>query len=126
MGKPPGLAFRHVRERRQDQWQFELKGEASAPFQVRVAGPLACNDASIALQWALEGRGIVYQSEIDLMAPLASGKLVRLFAGHLGEPAPLYAVVPSRQYVPARVNEVINKLSALLTERLAALHLPAA
>ncbi len=116
----------HVRERRQDQWQFELKGEASAPFQVRVAGPLACNDASIALQWALEGRGIVYQSEIDLMASLAGGKLVRLFAGYLGEPAPLYAVVPSRRYVPARVNEVIERLSALLTERLAALPAPQA
>jgi len=51
---------------------------------------------------------------------------VRLFEGHLGEPAPLYAVVPSRRYVPARVNEVIDRLSALLTDRLAALHPPAA
>lgn len=112
----------HVRERRQDQWPFELLGQAGAPFQVRVAGPLACNDASIAVQWALEGKGIVYQSEIDLMAHLASGRLVRLFPGYLGEPSPLYAVVPSRRYVPARVNEVIERLSALLAARLAALH----
>ena len=54
------------------------------------------------------------------MASLAGGKLVRLFEGHLGEPAPLYAVVPSRRYVPARVKEVIDKLSALLTDRLRA------
>ncbi|MCZ8256051.1 MAG: LysR family transcriptional regulator, partial [Polaromonas sp.] len=81
---------------------------------------------SIALHGALDGRGIVSPSEIDRRAARAGGRLVRLFAGHLGEPAPLYAVVPSRQYVPARVNEVIERLSALLTERLAALPVPQA
>lgn len=104
----------HVRGRPMEQWLFEPEagGEALA---VRVQGRLTCNDASIAQQWALEGRGVVYQSELALMRPLAGGELVRLLPGWLGEPAPLYAVLPSKRYVPARVEEIVTRLADYFT-----------
>lgn len=103
----------HVRGRRLDQWQFEVLDDAGAtPLRISVGGRLACNDASIAQQWALQGRGVLYQSELALTAALASGELVRLFPRHTGEPAPLYAVLPSRRYVPARVQALIEHLVA--------------
>lgn len=113
----------HVRGRRLDQWQFEpLDGPPGGPpVRVSVGGRLACNDASIAQQWAIEGRGIVYQSELALTAPLARGELVQLLPGHAGEPAPLYAVLPGRLYVPARVTQVVDQLAALFAQKLAAL-----
>ncbi|MBA3592959.1 MAG: LysR family transcriptional regulator [Pseudomonadota bacterium] len=107
----------HVRGHRLDTWHFKADG---APMDVRVRGRLSCNDASIAQQWAVEGRGIVYQAELGLTAALACGALVRLFPGYQGEPAPLYVVLPSRRYVPARVTEVIDRLAALFEEKLAA------
>ncbi|WP_332775757.1 LysR family transcriptional regulator [Polaromonas sp.] len=110
-----------VRGRRLDVWQFEAR-EGGTPLPVRVAGRLACNDASIALQWALEGRGIIYQSELALVDSLASGGLVPLFPDHRGEASPLYAVLPSKRYVPARVQAVMDQLSALFAGRLAQLH----
>lgn len=101
----------HVRGRRLDQWQFESLDELdAAPLRINVGGRLSCNDASIAQQWALQGRGVLYQSELALTAALASGELVRLFPRHAGEPAPLYAVLPSRRYVPARVQALIEHL----------------
>lgn len=101
----------HVRGRRLDQWQFEAPAELdAAPQRISVGGRLACNDASIAQQWALQGRGVLYQSELALTAALASGELLRLFPRHAGEPAPLYAVLPSRRYVPARVQALIEHL----------------
>jgi DNA-binding transcriptional LysR family regulator len=109
----------HVRGRRQERWQFEPAPEGSGECeQVRVTGRLACNDASIAHQWAIEGRGIVYQSELAAMGALASGALVRLFPAHLGEPAPLYALVPSARYVPTRVSAVIDGLADYFRQRL--------
>jgi DNA-binding transcriptional LysR family regulator len=110
----------HVRGRRLDLWQFESKdGEQ---VRVRVNGRLASNDASIAQRWALEGRGILYQSELALADAVAAGRLVRLFPDHQGEPAPLYAVLPSARYTPARVQVVMEQLSQLFAGRLARLH----
>jgi DNA-binding transcriptional LysR family regulator len=111
----------HVRGRRLDLWQFEPK-QGGDSLQVRVDGRLASNDASIAQQWALEGRGILYQSELALVDAIASGRLVPLFPGYRGEAAPLCAVLPSARYVPARVQAVMDQLSALFAGRLAQLH----
>jgi DNA-binding transcriptional LysR family regulator len=110
----------HVRGRRLDVWQFQARDGTA--MRVRVNGRLTSNDASISQQWALEGRGILYQSELALADALASGRLVRLFPDHVGEPAPLYAVLPSARYVPARVQVVMDQLSALFSGRLARLH----
>ena len=83
-----------------------------------VNGRLTTNDAAIAQQWALQGRGVLYQSELALLAPLESGALVRLLPAWEGESAPLYAVLPSRRYVPARVSALVEHLGALFSERL--------
>jgi DNA-binding transcriptional LysR family regulator len=104
----------HVRGRRLEQWQFEPDG-GGEPQSVRVGGRLSCNDASIAQQWAVEGRGVMYQSELALMRPLEAGELVRLLPGWLGEPAPLYAVLPSKRFVPARVEAVVARLADYFT-----------
>jgi DNA-binding transcriptional LysR family regulator len=124
-GQPSELASHeclvyHVRGRRMGIWQFDREGEPAQ--QVRVSGRLACNDASIAQQWALQGRGILYQSELALVDSLASGKLVRLMPGYRGEDASLYAVLPSRRYVPARVQTVMDQLAAAFSSRLDRLH----
>jgi DNA-binding transcriptional LysR family regulator len=108
----------HARGRRLDQWVFEAAGQES--LRVAVAGRLTTNDAAIAQQWAMQGRGVLYQSELALLAPLASGSLVRLFPSWEGESAPLYAVLPSKRYVPARVSALVEYLAALFSERLAA------
>ena len=114
----------HVRGRRMGVWQFDREGEAVQ--QVRVGGRLACNDASIAQQWALQGRGILYQSELALVDMLASGKLVRLMPDYRGEDSSLFAVLPSRRYVPARVQVVMDQLAAAFSSRLERLHAGAA
>ncbi|MBX3654708.1 MAG: LysR family transcriptional regulator [Ramlibacter sp.] len=113
----------HIRGRRHDTWFFGAPGSPDEALQpVRVRGRLNCNDASIAHQWALQGRGVIYQSELALAEALRSGALQQLFPQHAGEPAPLYAVMPSGRFVPARVAAVVDQLSALFRGELAALH----
>lgn len=117
LGRHQCLVY-HARGRRLDQWVFESAGQEAQ--RVAVNGRLTTNDAAIAQQWALQGRGVLYQSELALLAPLESGSLVRLFPAWEGENAPLYAVLPSKHYVPARVSALVDYLAALFSERLAA------
>jgi len=124
--REPGELTQHeccvyaARGRRLDVWQFESTA-GGTPVEVRVAGRLACNDASIAQQWAVQGRGIIYQSELALVDALHGGQLVPLFPDYRGEAASLFALLPSKRYVPARVQAVMDDLSVLFADRLAKL-----
>jgi DNA-binding transcriptional LysR family regulator len=84
---------------------------------VKVHGALTCHDASIALEWALQGRGIIYISELALGRSLASGALVRLFPDYLGTLTPLYAVLPGGRFEPTRVRALLNELAAEFERR---------
>jgi DNA-binding transcriptional LysR family regulator len=97
-----------VRNRRYSTWRFfDAHGTA---HEVRVDGRRTADDADIAHTWALAGRGIIYKSEVDLQETLASGALVRLFAGWEGESIPLNAVLPSNRFVPTRVRALTEFL----------------
>jgi DNA-binding transcriptional LysR family regulator len=117
--KAPAELARHecliyqVRGKFLTDWSFQA-GPASLPEQVSVKGRLRCNDASIAHQWALQGRGVAYLSGLELSGSLCSGALQRLFAAHQGEDCSLYAVLPSRRFVPPRVSWLMDALAARL------------
>lgn len=115
----------HMRGRPLDSWAFGpalgsrgTQGEVLQHYRVRVGSRLVCNDASIAKQWAVNGRGVVYLSELALSRSLACGDLVRLFPDLEGEEAPLYAVLPSQRYVPKRVRVLVDQMGALFDREL--------
>lgn len=78
---------------------------------VKVGCALNCDNASVAFEWALQGRGILYNSELALKRALANGSLVRLFKDHVGAPAPLYAVHPNGRPLSAHVRELVEQLA---------------
>ncbi|TAG33559.1 MAG: LysR family transcriptional regulator [Polaromonas sp.] len=96
-----------------DEWMFlPAHNSGGTPLPVKVRGPLTCHNAFIAYEWALQGRGIIYVSELALGRSLASGALVRLFPDYLGALTPLYAVLPGGRFEPARVRALMNGLAA--------------
>lgn len=105
-----------VRGRLLNTWTFAPRdGDQSDACEVRVRGRLACDTAAVAQLWARQGRGVIYQAEPDLGDALPSGALVRLFPELTGAPSPLYAVLPSQRYVPARVRILVHELSLLFS-----------
>jgi DNA-binding transcriptional LysR family regulator len=65
-----------IRRRRSEAtpvWHFRQEGKE---IQVRVAGPLVADDASLALQAAVEGLGIARLAEDYIADELASGRLI--------------------------------------------------
>ena len=115
-----------LRGRRHGRWRFTPRGTtAGAPLDIPVRGRLACDNAAVALQWARQGRGVVYLSEVDLHEAVHQGEMTRLFPAFDGEAAPLYAVLPSARFTPHRVKVMVDALAAWFGARLPATPTPA-
>lgn len=108
-----------LRGRKLDRWRFTARrgGGGAQALEVPISGRLACDNAAVALQWGRQGRGVVYLSEIDLHEPVQRGEMRRLFPGFDGEPAPLYAVLPSARFTPHRVKVTVDALAAWFAAR---------
>jgi len=78
---------------------------------VKVRGPLSANNGEMAVQWAVDGRGIVLRSLWDVGAELRSGRLVRLLADWRQE-ANIWAVYPTRLERSAKVRVCVEFLQA--------------
>ena len=93
--------------RRHRVWRFCRDGQWT---EVRVDGDRSVDDASLAREWALAGRGIILKSEIDVGRDVASGALLPLLTEWRTEPYPLHALLPSGRFVPNRVRALVDFL----------------
>ncbi|MFC6340334.1 LysR substrate-binding domain-containing protein [Pseudomonas karstica] len=73
-------------------WSLERDG---AQENVRVRGPLSSNNGEIALQWALDGRGVLLRSLWDVRPLLEQGELVQVLHDYT-QSANVWAVYPTR------------------------------
>ena len=104
------------------QWRFTARRGARGREQsetVKIRGNLTTNDGGIAVNWALEGHGILLRAQWDIERYLASGRLVQLLQGWDSPDADIHAVYPAAVHTPRRVSEAIEYLRKGLTERLA-------
>ncbi|MCV2362563.1 LysR family transcriptional regulator [Paucibacter sp. DJ1R-11] len=105
------LCFK-IRNRIERSWRFRPRGpEGGALLSVAVQGRRSCDDASIAHQWAVQGFGVIYKSELDVRLSLASGALVDLFPDWQGDDLPLHALMPSQRFLPQRVRALVDHLA---------------
>lgn len=88
-----------------------LRGSAGVPETVKVRGNLTTNDGEIAVNWALDGHGILMRAEWDIERYLASGRLVQVLAQYRTPDADIYAVYPQRDQLSARVRTFVNFLA---------------
>jgi DNA-binding transcriptional LysR family regulator len=93
--------------RRHRAWRFCRDGQWT---EVRVDGDRSVDDASLAREWAIAGRGIILKSGIDQRRDLASGALLALLTDWRTEPYPLHALLPSGRFVPNRVRALVDFL----------------
>lgn len=83
---------------------------------VKVGGALSTNHGEVAVDWALEGHGILLRSIWDIAPDLRAGRLVPVLPDWSGAPADIYALYPQRLHLSAKVKAFID----FLTERFAA------
>ena len=98
---------------------WRLSPGANKPFEaVKVRGNLSTNDGEIAVNWALDGHGILMRAEWDIARYLRSGRLVPVLGDHLTPPADIYAVYPQRHQTAARVRAFVDFLAQAFSDTL--------
>jgi LysR family transcriptional regulator, transcriptional activator for dmlA len=98
-------------------WRLSA-GPDKPPQVVKVRGNLSTNDGEIAVNWALDGHGILMRAEWDIARYLRSGRLVQVLPDHHTPAADIYAVYPQQHHTAARVRTFVSFLEQTFKDRL--------
>ncbi|ACO79286.1 Transcriptional regulator, LysR family [Azotobacter vinelandii CA] len=88
-------------------WRLS-RGKQSESIKVR--GSLSTNEGEVALNWALDGHGILMRAEWDLAKYLRSGRLEEVLEEYETPPADIYAVYLERLNLSAKVSFFVDHL----------------
>jgi len=96
-------------------WRFTTaKGKAKEQQteSVKIRGNLTTNDGGVALNWALDGHGLLLRAQWDVEKYLQSGKLVQLLPNYSSPDADIYAIYAERHRTSVRVKALIDFVAA--------------
>jgi LysR family transcriptional regulator, transcriptional activator for dmlA len=102
------------------QWRFRPVRNARGNERwesVKIRGNLSTNDGGIAVNWALDGLGVLLRAEWDVAKYLASGRLVQVLKGYESPDADIYAVYGPQHRGSVRVKSLVEFAEAKLKER---------
>lgn len=102
--------FISIRQADEAQGLLHLKSGRKSE-SVRLHGNLATNDGEVAVNWALNGLGIVLRAEWDVARYIKSGRLRQVLDAWDTPPADIYAVYPARHAGVVRVQAFVDHLS---------------
>jgi LysR family transcriptional regulator, transcriptional activator for dmlA len=84
------------------------RGSNAAVEVVKTRGNLTTNDGEIAVNWALDGHGILMRAEWDIERHLRTGRLVQVLAQYYTPDADIHAIYPQRHQLAARVRAFVD------------------
>jgi LysR family transcriptional activator of dmlA len=96
------------------------RGRSANTEAVKTRGNLTTNDGEIAVNWALDGHGILMRAEWDIERYLRNGRLVPVLPQYFTPDADIYAVYPQRHQLAARVRAFVDFLALSFTQHAAA------
>ena len=93
------------------------RGRNASTEAVKTRGNLTTNDGEIAVNWALDGHGILMRAEWDIERYLRNGRLVQVLPQYYTPDADIYAVYPQRHQLAARVRAFVDFVALSFTQR---------
>jgi LysR family transcriptional activator of dmlA len=96
------------------------RGRNAATEAVKIRGNLTTNDGEIAVNWALDGHGILMRAEWDIERYLQSGRLVQVLPQYYTPDADIHAVYPQRHQMAARVRAFVDFMALSFAQQAAA------
>ena len=100
------LLYSHARYR--SEWRFRRRSMQRA---VSVTGNLQSNNGDVLINAAIESLGVVYQPTFVTYEALSQKRLVRILPGWEGEEFSMFAVYPSRKFLPPKVRSFVDFLA---------------
>jgi DNA-binding transcriptional LysR family regulator len=92
------------------------RGKKVATEAIKTRGNLSTNDGEIAVNWALDGHGILMRAEWDIERYLKNGRLVQVLPQYYTPDADIHAVYPQRHQMAARVRAFVDFVAQSLTQ----------
>jgi DNA-binding transcriptional LysR family regulator len=92
-------------------WRFTTtkgKTKEQQTESIKIRGNLTTNDGGVALNWALDGHGVLLRAQWDVEKYLQSGKLVQLLPNYSSPDADIYAIYAERHRTSVRVKALID------------------
>jgi LysR family transcriptional activator of dmlA len=93
------------------------RGRSTTTETIKTRGNLTTNDGEIAVNWALEGHGILMRAEWDIERHLKSGRLVQVLPQCHTPDADIYAVYPQRHQNAGRVRAFVEFITRSFKKR---------
>ena len=109
------ILFRNPLTAQPFEWEFKRGRETVA---IPVEGNLLVSEAGTMLDACVAGAGIAQILELGTEELVQSRKLINLFPEWSGERWPLYALYPSRRFLPAKLEAFLDFCSAALQTRM--------
>lgn len=93
------------------------RGKSLTTEAVKTRGNLTTNDGEIAVNWALDGHGILMRAEWDIERHLRNGRLVQVLPHYFTPDASIHAVYPQRHQLAARVRAFVDFVALAFTQQ---------
>jgi len=93
--------------RHRSEWRFRRKG---AQRTIRVSGTLQSNNGDVLMNAAVEGLGVVYEPTFVAYEALKDKRLVPILADWHGDEFAMFAVYPTRKFLPPKVRSFVDFL----------------
>ena len=93
------------------------RGKGATTEAVKTRGNLTTNDGEIAVNWALDGHGILMRAEWDIERYLRNGRLVHVLPQYHTPDADIHAVYPQRHQHAARVRAFVDFMALSFAQR---------
>ena len=77
---------------------------------MQLRGQFFANNSEELKQAAIAGVGIAYLPDFEMEDALLSGELVRILPDYIAPSVTVYAVYPSRQFLPEKTRAVVDFL----------------
>jgi DNA-binding transcriptional LysR family regulator len=97
-------------ERVYDRWEFESAGKE---FAVQVKGSFVTNDATLAIDAALAGQGLLYTNEVALTGMVKRRDLETVLDCHAANSAGIYLYYPRKSQVTPKLRAFIEHIRSL-------------
>ena len=93
------------------------RGKTVKTEAIKTRGTLTTNDGEIAVNWALEGHGVLMRAEWDIERDRRNRRLVQVLPQFYPPDADIYAVYPQRHQLAARVRAFVEFVTLALGQQ---------
>ncbi len=107
-----------IREDQADVTMWSVTGATGEQHALRIRPNFSSNDGEVVKSWAIAGMGIVQRSEWNVAADLAAGRLTRVLPSLSLPDADIVALLNPGTLRSARVQNVLDALTAHLSSHL--------